>query len=264
MTGTRKRKRAGRLERVFNLNNSEILGAGGYGIVLTTGRRAIKLLYDLDACRDLYREAQIQEKARRILEGIVRVPKVYSYMSYPIQVKNTHYLCGIEMERIPVLEEFGEPLHILLGYSGGDINTSWGRSSATEISPENPSRGFFAGPDILEEIFADDGITLEGVALTMGVALRALLDGGILPNDLEFIYGGDGKIYLADFGLCEFGKADPEEFLNRQSSSGLRGDIYIPHKGNRGYEEFMEGFLKAPAKPSQVGVLGPPPLTVPA
>ena len=228
-----------------DFDTSEILGAGGYGIVFSFGSRAMKLLYDLGASKDLHREAQIQERARKILEGIVRVPEIFSVRNLPVAVKSHRYLCGIEMGRIPFLEEIKEPLHILLGYHGDDSNTSWGRSSATAIGPENPSRGFFAGPDLLEEIFADDGITLEGVARTMGVALRALLDGGILPNDLEFLYGGGGKIYLADFGLCEFGTADPEEFLNRQSSSGLRGDIYIPHRGDRGYEEFLEGFLAA-------------------
>lgn len=245
MAGTRKRKRAGRLERTFDLNNSKLLGAGGYGVVFSSGHKAIKLLYDLDSCKDLYREAQIQEKAREILKGVVQVPRVYSYMSHPIQVKNVQYLCGIEMERVPVLEGFEGPLHILLGYHGDEINTYWGKATAVPVGPQNPSRGFFAGPEFLEEIFADGGITLEGVAWKMGVALRALLDWGILPNDLEFIYGGDGKIYLIDFGLCEFGKADPEDFLNRRGSWGLRSDIYIPHRGDRGYEEFMNGFLQS-------------------
>lgn len=240
---TRKRKRAGRLERVLNLNNSEILGAGGYGIVFSSGRKAVKLLYDLEACKALYKEAKIQERARELLQGIVYVPRIYSYMNHSVRVKNMKYLCGIEMERIPILEEFGEPLHMLLGYDGDDVNQSWGRSSAKPVGPDNPSRGFFAGPDLLEEILAEDGLTLEGVAYTMGITLRTLLDGGILPNDLEFIYGGAGRIYLVDFGLCEFGHADPVEFLKREGSSGIRGDIYIPQEGDRGYTEFLEGFL---------------------
>jgi hypothetical protein len=251
MNKTRKRHRAGRLERSLNLNSSEILGAGGYGIVFSSGRKAVKLLYDLDACKDLYREAKLQERARELLEGIVRVPQIYSYMNHSVLVKGTQYLCGIEMERIPVLPEFDEPLHMLLGFSDPDeVNRSWGRSIAKPVGPENPSRGFFAGLDLLEEILEADGLTLEGVAATMGIALCTLLDGGILPNDLEWIYGGSRRIYLIDFGLCEFGTAEPEEFLNRQGSSGLRGDIYIPQKEDRGYREFLEGFLGYPPPPA--------------
>lgn len=221
-----------------------VLGAGGYGIVYTSGHNAVKLLYDLNSEDALKTEVEIQKRAREILTGIVSVPEIFSSQAQPTFVDGYQFLCGIEMERIPLLEEFGEPLHMLLGYAGDDINQSWGRSYAKDVGPENPSRGFFAGPDLLEEILAEDGLTLEGVAYTMGVTLRTLLDGGILPNDLEFIYGGAGRIYLVDFGLCEFGHADPEEFLKRQGSSGLHGDIYIPHRGCKGYTEFLEGFLR--------------------
>lgn len=241
MNRTRKRRRAGRLERIMNLDSSEILGAGGYGIIFSSDRKAVKLLYDLNACRGLYREAKLQERARELLDGIVRVPRIYSYMDHSILVNETPYLCGIEMERIPILSEFGEPLHMLLGYNDpDDINKSWGRATEVPIGSDNPSRGFFAGPDLVEEILEADELTLEGLARIMGTALRKLLDGGILPNDLEWIYGGGGRIYLVDFGLCKFGSMNPVEFLN---SSWVRRDIYIPHEGDRGHIEFLEGFL---------------------
>ncbi len=220
-----------------------LLGAGGYGIVYTSGRNAVKLLYNLNDEWALNKEVELQRRAREILTGILFVPEILSNRARVIIVEEKQYLCGIEMERIPILEEFGEPLHILLGYSGDDVNQSWGRSSAKPVGPDNPSRGFFAGADLLEEILTEDGLTLEGVAYTMGVTLRRLLDGGILPNDLEFIYGGAGQIYLVDFGLCEFGRDDPVEFLRREGSSGIRGDIYVPQEGDRGYREFLEGFL---------------------
>ncbi len=221
-----------------------ILGAGGYGIVYTSGRNAVKLFYDLECEKAIQNEAEIQKRAREILEGRIFVPEIFSIQNFTVSLYGVQYLCGLEMERIPVLPEIGEPLHMLLGFSDPDeVNRSWGRATASNITPQNPSRGFFAGPEFLEEILEADGLTLEEVARTMGIALRALIDGGILPNDLEWIYGGSGRIYLIDFGLCEFGTTQPEEFLNQQGSSGLRGDIYIPQKGDRGYREFMEGFL---------------------
>ena len=76
----------------------------------------------------------------------------------------------------------------------------------------------------------------------MGLALATLIKGGIIPFDLEWIYGGDEKIYLIDFGFCQFGNVDPIKYLNHIGSWGLGGDYYIPHKGHRGYDEFMKGY----------------------
>jgi tRNA A-37 threonylcarbamoyl transferase component Bud32 len=101
---------------------------------------------------------------------------------------------------------------------------------------------------MMEAIWEDEGrtdITIESVAYTMGHALITMIRGGIVPYDLEWIYGGDGKVYLIDFGLCDWGHVDPERYLNHVGSWGLGGDYYIPHKAYRGYEAFLEGYTSA-------------------
>ena len=224
-------------------------------------RTALKLLYDVEACEALRHEANLQQAAAVALEGSpVHVPAILSATTEPLQVAGKWYLCGLEMERIPVLPEFGEPVHMLLGYDGDDIDTSWGRQTARPVGPNNPSRGFFAGPEMLEAIWADErassakshaapsyageGITMkiEDVAYAMGLATKKLLTAGIIPNDLEWIYGGAGQIYLIDFGLCRFGHLTPEEYLARTGSESVTADIYLPQKG-RGVREFLQGLL---------------------
>jgi hypothetical protein len=240
-----KTRRAGKLKRLY-FPNSQPLGAGGYGIVFPTGpRTALKLLYDVEACEALRHEAILQQAATLALEGSpVHVPAVLSVSTDPIQVAGKWYLCGLEQERIPVLPEFGEPVHMLLGYDGDDIDTSWGRQTSRPVGPNNPSRGFFAGPEMLEAIWADEGINMkiEGVAYAMGLATKKLLAAGIIPNDLEWIYGGAGRIYLIDFGLCRFGHLTPEEYLARTGSESPAADIYLPQK-SRGVREFLQGLL---------------------
>lgn len=226
-------------------NDAQILGAGSNGLVAANNDKAVKLFYDLNGCKKLQKEAVIQERARQLLQGIVKVPQIYESINQRIWYKGNEYLCGLMMERVPLVESFDTAVHILLGYKQDDIDTIWTRDYRTPPTENNPPRGFFAGPEMMEAIWSDAGrndISVESVARTMGTALRRLIDGGIVPFDLEFIYGGDGQIYLIDFGFCEFGIVDPIRYLNYTGSWGLGGDYYIPHVGHRGYEEFMDGF----------------------
>jgi hypothetical protein len=70
------------------------------------------------------------------------------------------------------------------------------------------------------------------------------LDNGIIPNDLEWVWS-NGKLWIIDFGLCEYGTIDPITYLYTDNSFGLKHDIYIPHEKDEGYEEFMEEYLKS-------------------
>lgn len=202
---------------------------------------ALKLLYDLEACEALRHEAKLQQAAANALKGFpVHVPNILSTITEPLQVAEKWYLCGIEMERIPIIPEFGEPIHMLLGYDGDDIDTSWGRHTSQPVGPNNPSRGFFAGQEMLEAIWKNERIalTIEDVSYTMGTATKKLLAAGIIPTDLEWIYGGAGRIYLIDFGLCRFGHLTSREYLERPNLHAT--DMYLPHNG-RGVRDFLEG-----------------------
>lgn len=249
---TRKNKykggKMGRIKRIFNYNNYPICGAGGYGIVIQSNKKEVlKLLKDYSDCKLLHKEAQIQSTVYDLFKKYlpeVKVPKITYYSQDVIKYKNEEYLCGIGMKYLSPPLQYSTLVHTLLGYNGNDIDTIWGMRVTEPPSSTNPPRGFFASTYTLEDIWEDENnsMTIEILAYQMGKAHRLMLDNGILPIDLEWVWS-NGSLWVIDFGLCEFGHADPIEFLNSESSFGLKNDYYIPHKGDRGYNEFMRGYL---------------------
>ena len=238
--------KAAKMSRVLNFTNAELIGAGGYGIVLRKHKKVFKLLKDTQACESLKKEAAIQEHARKALElhlPQVRVPTIFYTATEPIRWRNTSYLCGIEMDYLEPPEGFDEQVHMLLGYKGDDIDSEWGMRMSDPVSSTNPTRGFFASPETLELLWQQEQsqMTIEALAFLMGRALKILLKEGILPIDLEWVWS-NGAPTLIDFGLCEYGQVDPYTLLHKGGSDGLATDIYIPHQADRGYAEFMKGF----------------------
>jgi len=258
--------KAGKLQMIYTFNdNSSILGAGNFGVVLSDTehnsqqKKVVKILYDINSCDILKQEGEIQKKAYTLLKDIINVPYVYDIFTFPTYFRDQKYLCGLVMDHVPNPEGFINfedatnynkdligPVHMLLGYDQDDIETVWGKSMAKEVSKTNPSRGYHAGPEMLEAIWEDenmsDKISIDDVAYIMGKSISALIDGGIVPLDLEWIYGGNGKLYLIDFGLCEYGSVNKNKFLNETSSRSLAANYYVPKKGMRGYNEFLNGY----------------------
>ncbi len=234
------------MSRFLNFSNAQLVGAGGYGIVVKTHRKVFKLLKDLQACEALQMEAAIQQRAHTLLTQAlpeVGVPTIFYSTTQPVSYKHTNYLCGIEMEYLQPPLDFEEQVHMLLGYKESDLDSEWGERMSEPVSAENPTRGFFASPQTLEAIWQAEGssMTVERVAYLMGRALRILLEGGILPIDLEWVWS-NGKPTIIDCGLCRFGTVDPMRFLTSRSSDGLATDIYIPQEGYRGRDDFLRGF----------------------
>lgn len=249
MTTRKKTQRGGKggtLERVIDLENATTIGAGGYGRVLRVKPKneVFKLFYDLTACEKLAIEAQIQQKAYLLFKKMpeVGIPKVTYYKQTTMTFNKDRYLCGIGMRYLPPPKSFKEAVHCILGHAD-DLDTSWGKIHALPISDTNPTRGFFASKTTLEEIWEEEGspMTIEKLAYLMGKSLRLLIDNGIVPIDVEFIWA-KGKPYIIDFGLCELGTVDPFAFLTLGGSRGLATDLYIPHKEDEGYDSFLLGF----------------------
>lgn len=240
-----------RLQRIaYIADESPVVGAGHFGIIVGNPRHPTtitKLLYDVHACAALPREAALQRAARAALAGIAEVPRIHSVFSHPTEFQGAQYLCGISMDRVPIPDDFTSLVHMLLGYTAYDIDTEWGRDLARPVSLDNPTRGFHAGPAMLEAIWTDEGdaaagLTIESVAYCMGRGTAAMLAAGIVPLDVEWIYGGNGRIYVIDFGLCEFRRVDPREFLLGRSSQTLGVNYYVPKAGMRGYSDFVRGY----------------------
>jgi hypothetical protein len=236
--------------RPHSFESSTLLGAGGYGLVVATPEQpqiATKLFYDLLDHTSLQWEAAIQQRVASVIAAYVPevvVPRISEILTHPVQLHGVHYLCGIEMERVRPPDGFQEQVHMLLGYRGHDLDEEWGRSTAQPVSDTNPTRGFFASPEILTDIWAEQGssMTVERLAGLMGRTYRVLLDHGIRPNDVEWVWSAEGRPCLIDFGLCDIATVDPMNYLSQHGLYGLADDVYIPHEGDRGFTEFMEGF----------------------
>ena len=242
----------GKLQRFFDYNTYPVIGAGHYGIIVQTKpTEVLKLLKCYESYELLKKEAMIQNTVYHLFKKQlpeVKVPKLSYYSQDMIQYKHTTYLCGMGMKYIQPPTGYSTQVHTLLGYNESDIDTVWGMRTADPVSPTNPPRGFFASTYTLEDIWEEEGseMTIETLAYQMGKAHRLMIDNKILPIDLEWVWSNN-SLWVIDFGLCEFGTVDPIEFLNWDNSYGLKNDFYVPHEGDRGYEEFMSGYTNHPA-----------------
>ncbi len=142
-----------------------VLGTGYSAIVLhdTVRNEAIKIFISLERCGKIQREANLQSKIVRSIRTYVPevfVPTIAFVSEVPLYYTQALYMCGIGMTYLPPPKGFDEAVHMCLGYHQDDLNTSWGQDSSKEVSETNPTRGFFAGPDTLEEIWEDEGSTM--------------------------------------------------------------------------------------------------------
>jgi hypothetical protein len=240
--------KGGILERALYLDNSNTAGAGGYGLVIKpkSKNEVFKLFYDLSTCTKMAEEAEIQQNAYLLFKKYlpeVGVPKVTYFKQNTIKFADNNYLCGIGMKYISPPNGYDEAVHIILGYEDDDIDTSWGRTVSSSVSLTNPTRGFFASKDTLETIWSNEqsDMTVEKMAYLMGKSMRLFIDNGIIPMDLEFIWSS--KPYIIDFGLCELGAIEPLKFFEMGGTHGLSTDIYVPHKGQEGYDSFKMGYF---------------------
>jgi hypothetical protein len=238
----------GKMHRILNFSKSDVKGSGGYGIIVSqsNSKHVYKLLKDINACNELQQEIKIHQHISSLMEKYlpeIRVPKITHFTMEQVTYNSKPYLCGIEMEYMEPPNGFNQQVHMLLGYNQDDIDEEWGVMMAEPVSTNNPTRGFFASPDTLEAIWEEEGsyMTIERLSYLMGKASSILLKNGILPIDVEWVWS-KGKPTLLDFGLCEYGQIEPKIFLQKKGLRGLADDFYIPHQGDRGYNEFMVGF----------------------
>lgn len=228
-----------------------LVGAGSFGLVLHENDKAMKLFYDCHDFDAVIYEAEMQIKAREILAiqvPEVRVPQVF-FTTCEISNYNTKsHLRGLAMEYVIPPLHYNECVHITLGYYGSDINTSWGVETLKPVGPTNPTRGFFADANHLEDIWDGEAspekegsdMTIERLTTLMGKATGCLVRAGYLPLDVEWIWS-NGHPWLIDFGMCKLGQMSLEEFLN-YPVYGPNADVYIPKQGDEGYDAFMTGY----------------------
>ena len=158
------------------------------------------------------------------------------------------------MEYLPPPLDFEEQVHMVFGYNGSELDSSWAASIKDPISSDNPTRGFFASADTMKSIWAEEGssMTLETMSYLMGHGFRSMIDAGIVPIDIEWVWS-KGSPWIIDFGLCHEGTVNPEEFLLNKGSDGLGSDFYWPRN-----EAFLAGYFKRPGVSSPTDTSSPP------
>jgi hypothetical protein len=253
----------------------EILGSGGFGLIVSNKNKVIKLYYDINDCKNLFYESQIQMECRKISKNVridsnkytylgVNIPKIYETYNNIIHIDfgkisnlsngfgniSNDYLCGILMERIfvPKIDGFeeNEQIHIGLGLHK-DCNQSW-------ICKNGISRGFYANTEmletILEEIPHQTEFTMENIAFTLGAFYRILIDNKIKPFDVEITLGTKNNkltLNMIDFGKVKTEKSNIsyEEYYYDTSYKGLVEDLYVPHvsRNDKYSQDFYSGYF---------------------
>ena len=230
------------------MDSYPVVGAGHYGLVVQSKpTEVLKLFKQHQDYKALKKEANIQQDVHTLFKDLlpeVHVPPITKYAENSVMYQSSTYLFGIGMKYLEPPAGFDVQVHVALGYKDSDIDTVWGMHIGEAVSATNPPRGFFASSYTLEDIWEDEGslVTIEEISYWMGKAHRLMLDNGILPIDLEWVWS-KGSLWCIDFGLCEYGWVDSRLFLENESSNGLKHDFYVPHIGDRGYEEFIKGYL---------------------
>lgn len=212
------------------------IGHGSSGVVVCDNMlhpsHALKLYSAPADEAAILREGSIQAAAARALSNILHVPSVHTVTRRPVVFEDTDYIAGIYMDPVPGHQAIDRAqLHIPLGAN-------------LERDEWNPS-GFFPTIVTLENLleFKRSRYTIESIAYTIGQAHRTLLDAGIIPDHVKFLYGGDGLIWMIGFRHCRMGDMDPLDWLNDRRREV---EPYAPHGAQRGRPEYLAGFLHTP------------------
>jgi len=256
----------------------EIIGSGGYGLVISKDDKVLKLFYDYEDCKGLSNEAKIQKEIREIVLKInennknnprylgMNVPEIYEVYNKHIHLDFNNlqlpkdFLCGILMERIkpPEIDGFGdisdtpnEQIHIGLGLRI-DCNISW-------ICDNGITRGFYANTKMLEAIIEEFNgkyprkiFSVSNIAYTFGKVYSEVFNKGYKLFDIEIVLGeknGNLTLNMIDFGkVYNYLDNNLEEkslYYYDDSYRGLISDSYVPHKNHNDkyWEDFYEGYF---------------------
>lgn len=226
---------------IINLTEQQILGAGGFGIVIQTDTGlCLKLLKDIDACKNLKHEIKIQKRIEEVLSphynekhSPAKVPHIYEEFDNIITLKfsdvKKDYLCGILMDRI-------EPLYNNLQYHlafgcelDDDINT------VHYVNNTQEPRGFYGSVENLINLIEKNSVQIhesdsdkfiENLVIRMAKTYRYLLKANIIPFDIEFILDKNLQLWCLDFGLCyEINNSDDK---SKHIAKILYNNEYIP------------------------------------
>ena len=226
---------------IINITNQQILGAGGFGLVIETDTKlSLKLLKDIDACKNLKHENDIQKRIEKVLlphyneeNPPAKVPHIHEEFNGVITVKlndiKKDYLCGILMDRIQPLYD-NLQYHLAFGCEfDDDINT------IHYVNNTQEPRGFYGSVDNLIKLIEKNSLQIQGtdpeifiqnLVIRMAKTYRYLLEENIIPYDIEFVLDKNLQLWCLDFGLCyEINNSKDKNIL---IATILQNNDYIP------------------------------------
>ncbi len=251
---------------------TKVIGSGGYGKILSNSEQdtIVKLYYDSKDCTGLQNEYDMQEKAYQSITNYpisqLYVPRQVEYDNEELIYNGESFLCGIEMEQIkPIpldsITSLSNPMiHIILKKDTAK-NQEIGKITTEKISEINPSRGFFASPQWIEEnIMVNLSDPQKGeirsitdLAFRMGFSLCNMVClAEIYPYDVEYCLGFKNNqlsMNILDFGMAKsINFEEPEDDIvtkiidgNGKGVVGIYSDIYYPEYNSKYATKFIEG-----------------------
>jgi hypothetical protein len=152
---------------------------------------------------------------------VVKVPAIYNY-----GYDERRYVYCAEMEHLPPPLHYSDTFHITLGTTSNEWSYRVGTS------------GFYGGPTALEHIWDEEGsetMEIDELAYLMGRALRIIINGGIVPRRVRWIWSKKA-LYMTHFDDCLWETISVDKYLSEREK-----DIYLPNACYEGYESFVRG-----------------------
>jgi|LauGreDrversion4_2_1035121.scaffolds.fasta_scaffold19317_7 hypothetical protein len=248
----------------------EVIGSGGFGKIIykKDDDKVIKLIYTLDDCFigeiEYKKHLNIYEKIKTLLSYNnslqISTPKPIGFLNHKLAYDKNVYGCGYIMKYMPHLEIIDGLIHIIFKSEHKKIfNRLVGRKYNEEISKDNPSRGFFADIDYIEEIILPsipsqlkkrikDG---NDISLNMGILYGTCIFGGkMMPIDAEYVLSFENNeltVSLIDYGMFSDLAYNIDEFISMRDQIE-EIDLYFPYSDDNRksyYENFIKGILSS-------------------
>lgn len=248
----------------------EVIGSGGFGKIIYSKEndKVVKLIYTLDDCFigeiEYKKHLNIYEKIKTLLSYNnslqISTPKPIGFLNNKLTYDKNVYGCGYVMKYMPHLEIIDGLIHIIFKSEHKKIfNRLVGRKYNEEISKDNPSRGFFADIDYIEDIILPsipsylkkkikDG---DDISLNMGILYGTCIFGGkMMPIDAEYVLSFDDNeltVSLIDYGMFSDIVYNIDEFISmREQIEEI--DLYFPYSDDNRksyYQNFIKGVLSS-------------------
>ncbi len=242
-------------------NYNQIVGSGGFGLVLKNDKdQVIKLLYS-GSCGDAKKEFEKNDiiyKTFLSTEYQLVVPKPLIFNMEQIQRNNIKYSCFYIMTYLhPILLPDQAPVlyHIINNEYEPIFNKIVGKVYSMPVTDKNPPRGFFASYNYIQTIlnrlpneFKGTLMTINDILEVMGYVFGTIIFGaGYKPIDVEYVLC-EMNSRLA-IGILDFGMVEPIDWNlpvdvigNDIIDNVVDIDLYLPTPGTPEMKIFLRGF----------------------